>query len=383
MKLISKATPFRGGARLHVARRVRASPPRLPRAITSPMSALTRGPTRARAFTPGVSTASTGKLTPIGLVGETASPSFLAVHPNHKFLYAVNEISNFEGKRAGSVSAFAMDTKTGQLKLLNTVSSSGDGPCHLGGRSFRQMALRRQLRRRQRGGIPHQGRWLARRSLHLRAARRLQREQAAPVRPARARDRAFARRQIGLRRRSRAGPDSLLQGRRAHARTIRRSSRLRRAPVRATWPSRRTASSPTCMTEMTASVVAFKHAGGKFEELQTLPAAEMRAEHERRRNRRPSQRQVRLQLHSRREHYRRLRHRFRQGHADAGGAHTLRRQDAAQFRDRSDGRLSASPPTRIPITWWSSDRREDRQTDSDGRHPGSLQPGLRHFVPAP
>jgi 6-phosphogluconolactonase len=77
-------------------------------------------------------TASTGKLTPIGLVGETASPSFLAVHPNHKFLYAVNEIGNFEGKRAGSVSSFAMDTKTGQLKLLNTVSTKGDGPCHLG-----------------------------------------------------------------------------------------------------------------------------------------------------------------------------------------------------------------------------------------------------------
>ena len=73
----------------------------------------------------------TGKLTPIGLVGETASPSFLAIHPNHKFLYAVNEISNYEGKKAGSVSAFAMDTKTGQLKLLNTVSSRGDGPCHL------------------------------------------------------------------------------------------------------------------------------------------------------------------------------------------------------------------------------------------------------------
>ncbi len=66
--------------------------------------------------------AATGKLTPIGLVGETASPSFL---------YAVNEISNYEGKKAGSVSAFSMDTKTGQLKLLNTVSSRGDGPCHL------------------------------------------------------------------------------------------------------------------------------------------------------------------------------------------------------------------------------------------------------------
>ena len=72
-----------------------------------------------------------GKVTAIGLVGETASPSFLAVHPNRKFLYAVNEVSNFEGKQAGSVSAFAMDTTTGRLKLLNTVSSRGDGPCHL------------------------------------------------------------------------------------------------------------------------------------------------------------------------------------------------------------------------------------------------------------
>jgi 6-phosphogluconolactonase len=75
--------------------------------------------------------AATGKLIPIGLVGETTSPSFLAIHPNRKFLYAVNEISNYEGKKAGSVSAFSMDTKTGQLKLLNTVSSRGDGPCHL------------------------------------------------------------------------------------------------------------------------------------------------------------------------------------------------------------------------------------------------------------
>jgi len=72
-----------------------------------------------------------GKLTAIGLVGETPSPSFLAVHPNHKFLYAVNEISSYEGKRAGSVTAFAIDAGSGQLKLLNTVSSRGDGPCYL------------------------------------------------------------------------------------------------------------------------------------------------------------------------------------------------------------------------------------------------------------
>jgi len=73
----------------------------------------------------------TGKLTSLGLVGETVSPSFLAVHPNKKFLYAVNEISNYKGEKAGSVTAFSMDTKTGMLKALNTVSTRGDGPCHL------------------------------------------------------------------------------------------------------------------------------------------------------------------------------------------------------------------------------------------------------------
>jgi len=67
----------------------------------------------------------TGKLTPIGLVAETSNPSFLAVHPNQKFLYAVNEDAK------GMVSAFAIDPATKKLKLLNQVSSKGDAPCHL------------------------------------------------------------------------------------------------------------------------------------------------------------------------------------------------------------------------------------------------------------
>src|SRR5215471_12485035 len=66
-----------------------------------------------------------GTLTPIGLVAETTSPSFLAVHPNQRFLYAVNEVN------AGVVSAFAIDQPTGTLKFLNQVSSKGGGPCHL------------------------------------------------------------------------------------------------------------------------------------------------------------------------------------------------------------------------------------------------------------
>jgi 6-phosphogluconolactonase len=74
----------------------------------------------------------TGKLTPLGLAAKAADPSFLAAHPNGKFLYAVNEISHFERMASrGSVSAFAIDPDTGQLRLLNQQTSMGDGPCHL------------------------------------------------------------------------------------------------------------------------------------------------------------------------------------------------------------------------------------------------------------
>lgn len=73
----------------------------------------------------------TGEITPLGLAAETVNPSFLAVHPNHRFLYAVNEVSNYEGQTAGSISAFSIAAATGQLKLLNRVSSRGAGPCHL------------------------------------------------------------------------------------------------------------------------------------------------------------------------------------------------------------------------------------------------------------
>jgi 6-phosphogluconolactonase len=47
------------------------------------------------------------------------------VHPNQRFLYAVNE------NDAGTITAYAIDTDSGKLKLLNTVPSRGSGPCHL------------------------------------------------------------------------------------------------------------------------------------------------------------------------------------------------------------------------------------------------------------
>lgn len=73
----------------------------------------------------------TGKMTPQGLAAETPSPSFVAIHPNRKFLYVVNEISQFNGEQAGSVSAFSINAQTGKLTLLNQQSSRGTSPCHL------------------------------------------------------------------------------------------------------------------------------------------------------------------------------------------------------------------------------------------------------------
>src|SRR5260370_23105411 len=70
--------------------------------------------------------ADTGKLTPKGVAAETRDPSWVAVHPSGKFLYAASEAG-----KASSVSAFAVDAKSGKLTLLNQIPSLGEDPCYL------------------------------------------------------------------------------------------------------------------------------------------------------------------------------------------------------------------------------------------------------------
>lgn len=65
-----------------------------------------------------------GTLSPPKLAVETSSPSFIAFHPNKKFMYAVNESD-------AMVSAFSIDEKSGDLKFLNSQPSQGGAPCHL------------------------------------------------------------------------------------------------------------------------------------------------------------------------------------------------------------------------------------------------------------
>jgi len=71
------------------------------------------------------------KLIPLGLVAETPSPSFLAIDPAGRLLYAVNELEKYKGEATGTVSAFAIDKKSGKLSLLNEVSSRGTDPCYV------------------------------------------------------------------------------------------------------------------------------------------------------------------------------------------------------------------------------------------------------------
>ena len=70
--------------------------------------------------------ADTGKLTPKGLAAETRDPSWVAVHPSGKFLYAANEAG-----KVSSVSAFSVDKKSGKLTLLNQMPALGEDPCHI------------------------------------------------------------------------------------------------------------------------------------------------------------------------------------------------------------------------------------------------------------
>jgi len=55
-----------------------------------------------------------------------ANPSYVAVSPDNKFIYAVNETG-----ATSTVSAFKYDAKTGDLTFLNKVDSHGADPCFI------------------------------------------------------------------------------------------------------------------------------------------------------------------------------------------------------------------------------------------------------------
>ena len=74
--------------------------------------------------------AATGKLTQTG-VSKLENPSYLTVDSRCRYLYAVVESDEFEGKNGGAVCAFSINSKTGGLELLNCQPTKGVAPCHI------------------------------------------------------------------------------------------------------------------------------------------------------------------------------------------------------------------------------------------------------------
>ncbi|WP_395742913.1 lactonase family protein [Prosthecobacter sp.] len=73
----------------------------------------------------------TGAMKPCGLYQTGTSPNCLAFNATKTVLYSTNETDHAGKNEAGSVSAFAINPKNGELTLMNTVSSGGKGPTYI------------------------------------------------------------------------------------------------------------------------------------------------------------------------------------------------------------------------------------------------------------
>lgn len=72
-----------------------------------------------------------GELKRVATAKGVKDPSYLALAPGGRYLYAVNELEEFAGKKSGALSAFAVDGRSGELRLLNQQPTLGAHPCYV------------------------------------------------------------------------------------------------------------------------------------------------------------------------------------------------------------------------------------------------------------
>jgi 6-phosphogluconolactonase len=70
----------------------------------------------------------TGDFDSVSMI-KTPNPSYLAISPDEKFVYAVHEIA--KGGNGGEVAAFSFDKQSGNLNFINKQLSGGDHPCYV------------------------------------------------------------------------------------------------------------------------------------------------------------------------------------------------------------------------------------------------------------
>lgn len=74
--------------------------------------------------------ARTGALASLRVIA-APDPSFLAFSPNRRFLFAVGETKEYEGRPGGSVASYRLDPETGGAVFLSRQATHGGDPCHL------------------------------------------------------------------------------------------------------------------------------------------------------------------------------------------------------------------------------------------------------------
>lgn len=89
----------------------------------------TTGDSSSRGIYTSLFDAATGRLSEPELAAESVNPSFLAIHPNGRYLYAVNEVVEGSGRGNAGVSAYRIEAD-GKLTFLVRRESLGGAPCH-------------------------------------------------------------------------------------------------------------------------------------------------------------------------------------------------------------------------------------------------------------
>lgn len=89
----------------------------------------------ADAASPGISVytfdTDTGSLTLSDRYTGVENPSFLAVDPARRKLYAVSETMEFEGQAGGAIGVWSIDPDNGKLNRLQLRPTFGGAPCHI------------------------------------------------------------------------------------------------------------------------------------------------------------------------------------------------------------------------------------------------------------
>jgi 6-phosphogluconolactonase len=98
--------------------------------ISGYIGTYSEGTGKSRGIYSFVMNTGTGLVEDIRLAAESVNPSWLALSPSGKYLYAANEVARYGNSPCGAVSAYGVQ-KDGSLKFLNRKSSQGTGPCHL------------------------------------------------------------------------------------------------------------------------------------------------------------------------------------------------------------------------------------------------------------